>query len=258
MLIPRNQREKLNELFDKLSNKHGMDRDVKIQQILAYLEVIHANIRKYSPKRNLFFIESCAGNCCLSFLVSHYYTNIEKRSVTICCIDTNSSLMDKARSVAGEMGFERMNFHTGDVLEYEKQGSVDLVYSLHACNTATDGTLYLGLKTGAKTILSVSCCQHYIKKQLRNPRYRGITKHGIFKDRLVYIVGDSLRALLLEMNGYKADIFEFVSSRYTEKNIMIRANINNNGRNQELLEEYEKVCREFNIQPLLELYLRTK
>ncbi len=258
MLITRNQRENLNNLFDrlKLNNKHGKDHDAKIEQILSYLEIIHAEIRRYSMKRNLVFIESCAGNCCLSFLVYYYYTHIEKRPVSIHCVDINNKLLFNAEKTAAEMGFDRMYFHNCDILNYNAAGNIDLVYSLHACDTATDGTIFLGLKNRAKTILSVSCCQHSIKKQLRNPRYRVITKHGVFKDRIVYMAGDSLRALLLEMNGYKTDIFEFVSSRYTDKNIMIRGRIGNCINRGELLEEYTKVSNEFHLKPALERYLK--
>lgn len=260
MLISQSQREDLNELFDKLklNNKQGKDRDVKIQQVLSYMEIINANVRRYSSKRNLHFVESCAGNCYLSFLVFYYYTYIEKRPVTICCIDINGKLMANAKTAAEEMGFDNMHFYTGDVAEFKTQESIDLVYSLHACDTATDGTLYLGIKNRARIILSVSCCQHTIRKQLRNPRYRGITKHEVFKDRMVYMAGDSLRALLLEMNGYRTDIFEFVSSRYTDKNIMIRARRGTSCSRGELLREYEKVSEEFHVKPMLETYLNDR
>lgn len=258
MLINRIEREKLNVLFEKLklNNKQGKDKGAKIEQVLAYLEIIHANTRKYSTKRNIVLVESCAGNCYLSFLVYYYYTYINKRSVTIHCIDIKDKLMLKAKQTAKELGFENMYFHVEDVTKYQFQGNVDLVYSLHACDSATDGTLYLGIKSRAKLILSVSCCQHSIKKQMRNPRYRGITKHGIFKDRITYMVGDSLRALILEMKGYKADIFEFVSSRYTDKNVMIRAKIGQRSSQGDLQEEYNKISEEFKVKPVLENYIK--
>ncbi|MCP4133059.1 MAG: methyltransferase [bacterium] len=256
MLINRDQRETLNGFFETIRLK-GKDREAKIEQILAYMEIIHANVRKYSKKRTLVFVESCAGNCYLSFLVYYYYTYIEKRPVAIHCVDRNEKLMINSQGIAGKLGFEKMYFHTADVMQYRAPGDVALVYSLHACDAATDGTLYLGLKNKAANILSVSCCQHSIKKNLRNPRYRGITKHGIFKDRIVYMVGDSLRALLLEMMGYRVDIFEFVSSRYTDKNIMIRARKGNSGNREELLEEYKRISVEFKVKPELENYLKS-
>ncbi len=257
MLINRSQRESLNGLFEilKLNNKQGKNKEAKIEQVLSYLEIIHANIRKYSKKRELVFVESCAGNCYLSFLVCYYYANIEKRNVAIHCVDINEKLMTKAQAAAKKLGFNNIYFHTGDVLQYKAPGRVDLVYSLHACDSATDGTLYLGVKNRASLILSVSCCQHSIKKSLRNPRYSGITKHGIFKDRIVYMVGDSLRALLIEMEGYSVDIFEFVSSRYTDKNIMMRARKGGVCDRESSHSEYEKIRDEFKVRPALEVYL---
>ena len=260
MLIDRSNKEKLNELFGKLKllNKKGKDHNAKIEQIIAYLEIIHANVRKYSLKRELVFIDSCAGNCYLSFLVYYYYTNIEKRNVTIHCVDFNEALMIKAERLAAEFGFKNMCFHTSDVLKYTTPRNVHLVYSLHACDTATDATLYLGVKSRAKLILSVSCCQHTIKKQFRPRQYKGITKHSIYKDRLLYMVGDSLRSMLLELNGYKPNIFEFVSSRYTDKNIMLRAQPGSFGNSNEIQAEYSKISNEFRVKPALEEYLAVK
>ncbi len=257
MLIDRMKREHLNELFGKLKllNKQGKDHNAKIEQILAYLEIIHSHVRKYSLKRELVFIDSCAGNCYLSFLVYYFYTEIEMRKVRIHCVDYNDSLMQKAERLANEFGFENMHFHTNDVLEFEAPTNINLVYSLHACDTATDATLYLGIKSRAKMILSVSCCQHTIKKQFRTSKSKGITKHSIFKDRLLYMIGDSMRSLLLELNGYTPGIFDFVSSRYTDKNIMLRAVPGKLTRSEDVLNDYKKMYDDYKVVPVLEHYL---
>lgn len=88
-----------------------------------------------------------------------------------------------------------------DILDFKADGKVDLVYSLPACDTATDKALYSGIRNNDAYILSVSCCQHSLRKSLRNSRYRGNTKHSVFKEKMVYMIGDSLRALLLELGG---------------------------------------------------------
>jgi hypothetical protein len=133
--------------------------------------------------------------------------------------------MEKNRQRAQSFEFERMFFHACDIEDYAHNGRPDRVYSLHACDSATDKTLSLGLRTEARNILSVSCCQHTIMKKMRRHPYTGITRHQVFKKKLVYMVGDSLRAMLLEMQGYQVDIIEFSSIRYTDKNIMLRAKI---------------------------------
>jgi hypothetical protein len=260
MLINREEQAALNSFFQTIklqnhNNESGKDKADKIEQILAYMEIIHAQMRKYSKKRPLVFIESGAGNCYLSFLVYYFYTNIDNRPVIIHCLDINERLMENCRQIAQTLNFENMFFHACDIGEYQYSGRVDMVYSLHACDSATDKALYLGLKNKAAHILSVSCCQHTIKKHLRGHPYTGITKHRVFKDKMVYMVGDALRALLLEMQGYKVDILEFVSSRHTDKNIMLRAQKSQLNNVDKLRTEYAKLRNEFHVRPSLETYL---
>ena len=257
MLINREQRETLNELFEKLklNNKSGKDKDAKIEQIVAYLEVIHSFVRKYSPKRKLIFIESCAGNCYLSMLISYYYKHIDPRNIEIHCIDINRSLMEKAALTAENFDLN-MHFYSADVMDFETDTDAHIVYSLHACDTATDKTLYIGVKTNAKLVLSVSCCQHTIAKKFKQKNLRSITKHSIFKDKFVYMLGDSMRSLLMEKKGYKTNIFEFVSSRYTDKNVMLRAQKSNIFVDQQIPDEYSQLYSQFKVKPVLDEYLQ--
>jgi hypothetical protein len=148
-----------------------------------------------------------------------------------------------------------MRFHACDIAEYTHTGRVDMVYALHACDAATDKALFLGLKTRARHLLSVSCCQHTLSRQLKRHPYTGMTRHRVFKDKLTYMVGDALRALLLEMQGYKVDILEFVSSRYTDKNILVRAQKGQGHTRQQLQEEYNQLQQTFHVVPPLEKYL---
>lgn len=260
MLINSQTRQSLEVIFEAIRLKssktgNGSGKVCKIEQIFSYLEIIHANLRKYSPKRKLVLVDSGAGNCYLSFLVYYFYTQLEPRNITLHCVDHNEKLMNRCQQRAAELGFKEMHFHSCDILDLEIEGTVDLVYCLHACNSATDKTLYFGSDKKAATILSVSCCQHDIKQKIRNQRYSSITKHSVYKDRIAYMVGDSLRALLLEMQGYKTDIFEFVSSRYTDKNTMLRARRCPRNNRDKTLQEYQKIKDEFKVSPELESYL---
>ncbi len=263
MLIQRMEREMLNGFFRStglISRNDIPDKDKsrKIEQILSYLEIIHSLMRKYSMKRKLLFIESCAGNCYLSFLVYYYYSHINPRPVEIHCVDIDDKLMDKSKALADELGFTDMHFHTSDILDYRQDCVPDLVYNLHACDTATDKALFLAMKNRAKNILSVSCCQHSIRKRMRGSRFWGISRHGVFKERMVYIVADSLRALLMEMEGYETEILEFTSSRFTDKNVMIRARRGQGADADILKEEYRRIRSEFKVAPALERYLKDR
>lgn len=259
-LFQQEVQESLNLFFEKIRLKDhhqqsGGKRTAKVGQIMAYLEVIDAQVRKYSQKRELVFIDSGAGNCYLSFLVYYYYSQIDPRPVRIHCLDHNQHLVERNQQRAKALAFNRMFFHACDINEYTYEGRPDIVYSLHACDTATDKTLFLGLRTEARHILSVSCCQHSILRKMRRHPYTGITRFQVFKEKLAYMAGDSLRAMLLEMQGYQVDIIEFVSNRHTDKNIMLRAKKSHTPDKEKLYEQYQMLQKTFNFSPALENYL---
>ena len=255
MLINKEIREELNELFYLLklqdkNKKSSLDKQVKIEQIIGYLEIIHAELRKTSKKRTLVFVDSGAGNCYLSFLVNYFYTRIEKRKIRIHCIDYNKKLMQRNEELALEMGFNNMVFHPMDIADFTCEEKIDLVYSLHACDTATDKTMYLGIKNDAKLILSVACCQHSIDMKAKTLKV--VVRYKAFRDKMLMMISDTLRALLLEQNEYKVDIFDFVSSRYTDKNSMIRAKRTGFKKQFDAEAEYASLSGEFKMKPYLE------
>ncbi|PJC87179.1 hypothetical protein CSW98_04560 [Vibrio sp. HA2012] len=237
--------------------KQFQDKSKKLEQILAYLETIHSQLRHYSTKRELVIIDSGAGNCYLSFIVYYFYQIIMKRPVQLHCIDINERLMDKNREFAQQLGFSDMFFHACDIATYQHQGKVDLAYSLHACDTATDKAILLGAQNQARHILSASCCQHSIKKSMQTMKTtKGITRHTIYRDRMLYMLADSMRALLLEMLGYQVDVIEFVSSRATDKNTLLRAHKRQCRDPEELRQQYQDLRNAFRVVPALETYLK--
>lgn len=255
MLINKTIREELNHLFfllklqDRNSNS-SIDKQVKIEQIIAYLEIIHSEIRRTSKKRKLVFVDSGAGNCYLSFLVYFFYSKIENRPIEIHCIDYNEKLMESNKKLAQAMNFKGINFHAMDIAEFSIDKKVNLVYSLHACDTATDKTMHLGIRHNVKIILSVSCCQHSIS--MKPNALKTLTRYKSFRDKMLMMVSDSLRALLLEKNEYKVDIFDFVSSRYTEKNTMVRAIKTEFKKQIDAGIAYQQLSEEFKMKPYLE------
>jgi len=115
----------------------------------------------------LVFVDSGAENCYLSFLVAYYYTHIDPRTVEIHCIDWNERLMENNRIKAESLGMKQLRFHGMSIGDFHLDRPVDLVYSLHACDTATDLALHLGMRLASRAILSVSCCQTTVKKEFR-------------------------------------------------------------------------------------------
>ncbi|ADK79899.1 methyltransferase [Sediminispirochaeta smaragdinae] len=255
MLITVEQKKSLESLFHVIRVKNiqpGSKGTEKVEQILAYLEVIDSCVGKISKKRELVFIDSAAGNCYLSFLVYHYYKTLCDRQVMIHCIDSNNRLMKNSRDIAEQLGFLNMTFHSGDILDLPMVKHVDIAYSLHACDTATDKALWLGIELDARYILSVACCQHTIRKKFKNNAIKGVTRYKAFKEQLLYLVADTMRAHLVGMCGYKTDIFEFTSTRNTDKNIMIRATKMGCCQNSDSLKsEYAKLRQGFGFEPFL-------
>lgn len=236
------------------------DDAIKYEQIIAYLRIIDAEVRRLSKKRPLVFVESAAGNCYLSFLVYYYYGILCKRPVEIHCIDTNERLMDNCRAIAGNlpMAFTELSFHAMDINDFDLGKDIDFAYSLHACDVATDKALFLGIRNNARCIFSVCCCQETVTRYFRSSALPGVSRYKSLKEKLVYIIVDAMRAHLLIKNGYSVDIFDFVSSRITDRNTILRARRDNNVRVRAVNEEYDQLKNGFSIRPELEKLLAGK
>ena len=260
MVLQPNDKKKLIQFCEKIglynaTNKPGGSKDKKINQIFSYLENMHVQLRHYSKRRHLTMVECGAGSCYLSMLVYYFYTVLQGRSVEIHCLDINGRLMEKANLKARRLGLDNMHFHAGDIGAYIPDGEVDVVYSLHACDTATDKSIALGVAWNARCIFSVTCCQNSIADDFRSGALTGLTKNSVFKERMVYMVGDSLRGIVLEQNGYQVEIQEFISSQFTGKNVMIRARRGQVRNAAELDIQYRALVVAFGMVPALESYI---
>lgn len=229
----------------------------KHQQILAYIPQIQTAFKKLSTKKPVVILDCGCGKSYLSFIIYEYCTNVLKRKVKIIGVDRNPDLINKCTKSAAELGFGDMHFYASDIEAFKPDDKIDIVYSLHACDQATDLTIATGIKFAARYILSVSCCQHSNRENLRQHPLASISRHRPYKERLADMIGDSMRALLLEQLGYGVDVFEFVAAEYTPKNIMLRA-IKNTATNQEkesAHNKYNHLVKLFNFAPKLESLL---
>jgi SAM-dependent methyltransferase len=262
MGMPNFDINEIQELFTQIGlssplGVHYAERQKKCDQLNDYLIIMQAALKRFSTKRILTFLDCGCGRSYLSFFLNYSLQQMGWGNLRFIGIDSNAELIDKCRHAASVLGFSNMEFYSSSILECPVVCTVDIAYSLHACDIATDQTIYKGIVKNARYIMSVSCCQHFTRSQIKRHPLTGITRFNHYKERLVDMVSDSLRALLLEAYGYKVDVFEFTASKNTPKNIMLRAERTNmrEEKTRKALNDYQILSDMFHIKPALEQYL---
>jgi SAM-dependent methyltransferase len=202
-------------------------------------------------------VDCGCGNAYLSFAVYHYLAHVLHLPTRLVGIDVNQELVERRAELAEQLGWSDLAFQTSRILDYAPDAPPDLVLALHACDTATDEALAQGIRWQAETILSVPCCHHHLQAQLGQqpavlmPVYR----HGILKERLGDLLTDALRAHLLRLSGYRAEVIQFVSPEHTAKNLMIRAVRSGRFDRGQARREYDALKQLFGVTPFLESLL---
>ena len=160
-------------------------------------------------------------------------------------------MIEHCSQLAKKFGYDSLEFLHGDIASYEGTDQVDMVVTLHACDTATDYALEKAVRWNAKVILSVPCCQHELFPKIKNDRMKVMLKHGIIKERFSALLTDSIRGQLLEACGYDVNIMEFISLEHTPKNILIKA-VRNGRPDRQKYQEYLAFAKDRQIRPYLE------
>lgn len=149
--------------------------------------------------------------------------HIHNLDIRIVGLDLKTDVIAFCRGLAERLGYDRLEFKQGDIAEYEGVAAVDMVVTLHACDTATDAALIKAVRWDASVILSVPCCQHELFGQIQSDAMAPLLSHGLLKERFAALATDALRSQLLETIGYKTQVLEFIDPEHTPKNLMIRA-----------------------------------
>ena len=195
----------------------------KFRQINRYLEFI-ADIMPILPNdRCINIIDFGCGKSYLTFALYYYMKILCNRDIQVIGLDLKEKVIDECNKLAECYGYDKLKFVTGDVSTYTGEGKVDMVVTLHACDTATDYAIEKAIKWGAKVIFTVPCCQHEVNMQIKNDTLQPLLKYGLIKERISALITDAIRANLLEEEGYQVQVMEFIDMEHTPKNILIRA-----------------------------------
>lgn len=195
----------------------------KFRQINKFLELVSDAVYKIENKENINIVDFGCGKSYLTFALYYYLKELLNLNVNIIGLDLKKDVIKLCNNLAEELDYEGLNFINKDIRDFEELDKVDMVVTLHACDTATDEALIKAVSWGADIILSVPCCQHELLDEIENKTMTPMLKHGIIKERISSLITDSLRANVLEILGYNTQILEFIDMDNTPKNIMIRA-----------------------------------
>lgn len=195
----------------------------KFRQINRFLEFIEDICPVLPRDRELTMIDFGCGKSYLTFAMYHYLRNLQGLDLRIIGLDLKEDVIEHCNGLAKKFGYDKLQFLCGDIADYEGVDQVDLVVTLHACDTATDYALAKAVNWNAKAILSVPCCQHEVNKQMKNEMLSPVLQYGLLKERMSALITDGLRASLLEQQGYEVQVLEFIDMEHTPKNILIRA-----------------------------------
>jgi Methyltransferase domain len=214
-----------------------------------------AEASRGSPAGRLRVVDFGSGKSYLTFALHHLLTVVHGLEADVVGLDLKADVVADCEALAHRLGTEGLRFEVGDIAGYDALEGVDLVVSLHACDTATDAALDRAVRAGARVILAVPCCQHELLPQLRSPALDPLLRHGTLRERFAAEVTDAARAQLLGAVGYDVQVVEFVELEHTPKNVLLRAVARPGRDTVKAAADYRAFARELGIDPALERLL---
>jgi SAM-dependent methyltransferase len=234
----------------------------KFKQMNRFLEFVQDILPALPQDRPITIVDFGCGKSYLTFAMYYYLHEKKGYPVQMIGLDLKKDVIAKCNRLAEQYGYQHLKFLVGDIKDYEELQQVDMVVTLHACDTATDYAIDKAVKWGAKVILSVPCCQHELNGQMQCDKLQPVMQYGLVKERVAALVTDSLRGQLLEYCGYHTQLLEFIDMEHTPKNILIRGMLEKKPKTekekQQVWQSYCKCKELLQVQPLLEKLLLDK
>ncbi len=225
----------------------------KYRQINRFIEMVDDSVSNWPEDKELTIVDFGCGKSYLTFILYYYFVELRHLPVNMIGLDLKADVIKHCNEVSEKYGYKRLSFQMGDINGFQYDGAIDMVITLHACDTATDFALYNAIQWNSKMIFSVPCCQHELNAQIKTDDLSVLTKYGIIKERVAALLTDGIRGSLLEACGYKTQLLEFVDLSHSPKNILIRAVRSNLPKKKRLasLDEVRKAMAEFSVDPTL-------
>lgn len=220
----------------------------KYKQINRFLEMIEDSV---SNESKLKIIDFGCGKSYLTFILYYYFIYVKKIECEMIGLDLKADVITHCNAIAQKYNYTHLKFIQGDISQFKEEANVDMIVTLHACDTATDYALYHAIQMKCKYIFSVPCCQHELNLQLQSQVILPISKYGILKERFSAILTDAIRANILEYFGYKTQVLEFVDWDSTPKNVLIRASFEAISPDEGKKEELELWMKQFDFEQTL-------
>lgn len=230
------------------------DKIRKYNQIDYFVELMRGVLKEIGERDEYVILDAACGKSYLSFVLNFYMREILKKKCRFIGVDYSETVIEASKRIAKNLSYNNMEFIKADLTEYTPSVRPDIVISLHACDTATDMALALGIRSQSRAIVSVPCCHKDILKQYSYEPFEAITRYGILKARLADTLTDGIRAAYLESAGYKISMIEYISPLETPKNIMIRA-VYTGKKNEKSAKDYENLKQMLHVKPAIERFL---
>lgn len=242
----------VNEKYEIVKSKNA-----KFKQINRFLEIIYDSVKNILDKRKIEdkekpinIVDFGCGKSYLTFVIYHYLKEIAKINVKIIGLDLKEDVIKNCNDISNKYNYSDLNFYVGDIQNAKVMQGVDIIISLHACNTATDFSIINGVNWEAKTILAIPCCHHELNEKINPSNLKILSRYGLIQERISALLTDAIRANALIYNGYSVKILEFVDMEHTPKNILIKAEKTNISKKdkEKALNEIKTIKSELNTE----------